>query len=80
MQISWLLGATAAVLGILVLQRLKVQSTYIYIFFGIALWYAMYKSGIHPTLAGVMLGLLTPNIPKSGVDVEDIEDGSLSVI
>ena len=79
-QISWLLGATAAVLGILVLQRLKVQSTYIYIFFGIALWYAMYKSGIHPTLAGVMLGLLTPNIPKSGVDVEDIEDGSLSVI
>ena len=79
-QISWLLGASAAVLGILVLQRVKVQSTYVYIFFGIALWYAMYKSGIHPTLAGVVLGLLTPNIPKSGVDVEDIEDGSLSVI
>jgi NhaA family Na+:H+ antiporter len=79
-QISWLLGAITAVLGILVLQRLKVQSTYIYIFFGIALWYAMYKSGIHPTLAGVVLGLLTPNSPKSGVEVEDIEDGSLSVI
>jgi NhaA family Na+:H+ antiporter len=40
----------------------------------------MYKSGIHPTLAGVVLGLLTPNSPKSGVEVEDIEDGSLSVI
>ena len=79
-QMSWLLGATAAVLGILVLQKLNVQLIYIYIFFGIALWYAMYKSGIHPTLAGVVLGLLTPNIPKSDVEVEDIEDGSLSVI
>ena len=79
-QISWLLGGTTAILGILVLQRLKVQSTLTYIFFGIALWFTMYKSGVHPTLAGVVLGLLTPNIPKSGVEVEEIEDGSLSVI
>jgi Na+:H+ antiporter, NhaA family len=79
-QISWLLGAAAAVVGILFLQRLKVQSTLIYILVGIALWYAMYRSGIHPTLAGVILGLLTPNLPKQGVDFDDIEDGSLSII
>lgn len=79
-QISWLLGGLAAVVGILVLQKIKVQSTLIYIFAGIILWYAMYRGGIHPTLAGVMLGLLTPNIPKHGVDAKDIEDGSLSVI
>ena len=78
--ISWLLGSSTAILGILVLQRLKVQSTLIYILIGIALWYAMYRSGIHPTLAGVILGLLTPNLPKHGVDVDDIEDGSLSII
>ena len=27
---------------------------------GAATWLAMYKSGVHPTIAGVLLGLLTP--------------------
>jgi NhaA family Na+:H+ antiporter len=66
--------------GILALQKMKVQSTLIYIFAGIAMWYSMYRGGIHPTLAGVILGLLTPNLPKQGSNAEDIEDGSLSII
>jgi NhaA family Na+:H+ antiporter len=47
---------------------------------GITLWYAFYRAGVHPTLAGVVLGLLTPNTPKSAVDYHDLEDGSLSII
>jgi NhaA family Na+:H+ antiporter len=34
------------------------------LFLGILLWFALYKTGVHPTLAGVILGLLTPNIPR----------------
>jgi NhaA family Na+:H+ antiporter len=30
---------------------------------GIAIWLAMFYSGIHPTIAGVLLGLLTPAKP-----------------
>ncbi len=47
---------------------------------GIALWYAFYRTGIHPTLAGVVLGLLTPDTPKDVNTHHDVEDGSLSII
>jgi NhaA family Na+:H+ antiporter len=79
-QISWLLGGLATILGILALQRMKVQSTLMYVLIGVAMWHSMYRGGIHPTLAGVVLGLLTPNAPKHGATAEDIEDGSLSII
>ncbi|MCI0681374.1 MAG: Na+/H+ antiporter NhaA [Gemmataceae bacterium] len=32
----------------------------IYVILGICIWLAFLKSGVHPTVAGVMLGLLTP--------------------
>jgi NhaA family Na+:H+ antiporter len=35
---------------------------------------------VHPTLAGVILGLITPNISQQRHDLEDIEDGSVSVL
>jgi NhaA family Na+:H+ antiporter len=40
----------------------------------------MYKSGVHPTLAGVVMGLLAPNQPKNDSGLVDSEDGSVSVI
>lgn len=78
--ISWLFAAAVAVLAIVLVKRIGLRSTYIYALLGIALWYAFYRTGIHPTLAGVVLGLLTPNIPKDVDTHHDIEDGSLSVI
>jgi Na+:H+ antiporter, NhaA family len=41
-----------------------VQSTTVYILIGVVLWFTLYKTGVHPTLAGVILGLMTPNTPK----------------
>jgi NhaA family Na+:H+ antiporter len=70
----------ATVVAILVLQRAKINSTVIYVFVGVGLWFALYKSGVHPTLAGVILGLLTPNLPKKDSGLEDEVDGSVSVI
>ena len=78
--ISWLFAAALAVLVIALLKRVGLRNTYIYVVLGIALWYAFYRTGIHPTLAGVVLGLLTPNIPKDVDTLHDVEDGSISVI
>lgn len=78
--ISWLFAAALAVLVIALLKRVGLRNTYIYVLLGIALWYAFYRTGIHPTLAGVVLGLLTPNIPKDVDTHHDVEDGSISVI
>ena len=77
---SWLLAAFMSILLILLFQKVKIASTSIYIAIGIALWFALYKSGIHPTLAGVILGLLTPNLVKDRSGLEDETDGSVSII
>ena len=77
---SWLLAAFMSILLILLFQKVKIASTSVYIAVGIALWFALYKSGIHPTLAGVILGLLTPNLVKVRSGLEDETDGSVSII
>jgi len=77
---SWLLAGLLATLAIVLFKTIGANSTYIYIFIGALLWYTLYRSGVHPTLAGVILGLLTPNIIKKSDRIKDIEDGSLTII
>ena len=77
---SWSLLAAITVASIYLLNKFGVKSTYVYILFGIALWYCMYKSGVHPTLAGVILGLMTPDILKENSKLHDGEDNQVSVI
>jgi NhaA family Na+:H+ antiporter len=63
--ISWgALGvAVLVVAGILLLQRIQVRAAPPYLLLGVALWLALFRSGVHPTIAGVLLGLLTPAVP-----------------
>lgn len=77
---SWLMAGLICVVAIVGLQKVKVTSIFIYALFAATLWFSLYKTGVHPTLAGVILGLMTPNIAHHKTDIEDIEDGSVSVI
>jgi NhaA family Na+:H+ antiporter len=77
---SWLLASALAVVLVFVLQRMNITSIFIYILCGFLLWYGLYRTGIHPTLAGVILGLLTPSRVKENTDLEDIDDGSVSYV
>jgi NhaA family Na+:H+ antiporter len=77
---SWLLASVLAVVLIIALTKMNVTSIFTYILCGILLWYGLYRTGVHPTLAGVILGLLTPNIEKPDSDLHDIDDGSVSYI
>ena len=45
---------------VLLLQWLGARSPLAYVLPGIIVWYGMLSAGAHPTLAGVILGLLTP--------------------
>jgi len=78
--ISWFFAAAVTVIVIALVKKFGVRNTYIYVLLGLALWYTFYRTGIHPTLAGVVLGLLTPNAPKEVDSHFDVEDGTLSVI
>lgn len=62
---SWLLASALLIIWILIMKRVGIRSTFIYFLAGACLWFALYKTGVHPTLAGVILGLLTPNIPRN---------------
>ena len=77
---SWALIGVFVILWIVLLKKLDSHTMYIYVILGIALWYRLLRSGVHPTLAGVILGLLTPNIPHQNSQLEDREDGTVSVI
>ena len=77
---SWFAASVLTIGAILILKQAKITSLVLYALFAFTLWFSLYKTGVHPTLAGVILGLLTPNIPKNTPNLEDIEDGSVSVI
>jgi len=77
---SWLAAAAMSVGVITLLKKAGVVSMLVYSIFAFTLWFSFYKTGVHPTLAGVIIGLMTPNIPHRSTKVEDVEDGSVSVI
>jgi NhaA family Na+:H+ antiporter len=56
--------AAVGLLGlILILQRLHVRWTVLYVLLGVGVWLAAFQSGVHATIAGVALGLATPAVP-----------------
>jgi NhaA family Na+:H+ antiporter len=77
---SWLAAAGLCIGVIAVLKKTGLESVLIYSLFAFTLWFSLYKTGVHPTLAGVILGLMTPNILRRRTKVEDVEDGTVSVI
>jgi Na+:H+ antiporter, NhaA family len=60
LQADSLLIAVGIVLAIFVLRHLGVRSLFPYFLLGGALWVAIFESGVHATIAGVILGLMTP--------------------
>ncbi len=66
--IAWegLVVGAGGVLGVLVLRWAGVRTPLVYLVPGAGVWAGLLISGIHPTLAGVVLGLLTPVRPWFG--------------
>jgi NhaA family Na+:H+ antiporter len=77
---SWILAGALAIVATLALQRLKVMKIYIYVFVGALLWYSLYKAGLHPTLAGVIMGVLAPATPIQDKNWSDSEDGEVTIV
>ena len=77
---SWLAASVLSIGFIALLKWARVSSIFIYAIFAFTLWFSLYQTGVHPTLAGVILGLMTPNIVLKRSQIVDLEDGSVSVI
>ncbi|MEO8477545.1 MAG: Na+/H+ antiporter NhaA [Actinomycetota bacterium] len=59
----WLASALSVAVLVVVSTRVRIRATGVYLLLGGALWYTTYRAGIHPTIAGVALGLMTPAHP-----------------
>jgi len=70
-KISWIaLGVAAALLVVLaVANRLGVRSLLVYGIVGAAVWVAVLKSGVHATVAGVLLAMTIP--VRTRIPIED---------
>ena len=66
LSLPWLAGAVGALFLVAGLRRAGVTAIAIYAILGLGAWLAMHESGVHATIAGVALGLLTPARPVAG--------------
>lgn len=64
--VGWLLGGAAAVAAVALLRRAGVRTYVPFVGLGVALWLCLFESGVHATLAGVVMGLLTPAVARTG--------------
>ncbi len=68
----WLLAALGCAGLWLLLQWRRIRGWYLYLPLGILCWTCMYASGVHATVAGVVLGLLTSSNVSRGPSVVDV--------
>lgn len=60
---SGIIVASLGILMVLGFQRIGVGSAFAYVLPGTVVWIGFLMTGAHPTLAGVVLGLMTPVLP-----------------
>jgi NhaA family Na+:H+ antiporter len=63
---SGLVVAALGIGGVFLLRGLGVRRPVVYLAPGLVLWAGILMTGVHPTIAGVVLGLLTPAEPWYG--------------
>jgi NhaA family Na+:H+ antiporter len=57
---GWLALALAAIATTVAARSAGVSFTFVYVVLGAVLWYSLFRGGVHPTIAGVVMGLLCP--------------------
>ncbi len=71
LETGYLIAAGLSLAAIWAANRVGIRSIAFYIAAGVVAWYLMLESGVHATIAGVVLGLITPAHPL--FDSEDFD-------
>jgi len=70
LSVGWLIVAFFVIFVTSLLKAVKIWYMPIYVILGFILWYAIFESGVHATIAGVIMGLLAPARPLLDNDDE----------
>jgi Na+:H+ antiporter, NhaA family len=71
---SWLVTAVALLVFTRIARQFDVQATWLYVALGAVVWFALHEAGVHPTLAGVAMGLLAPATARLSPELVDAEE------
>ncbi|MCH7668966.1 MAG: Na+/H+ antiporter NhaA [Acidobacteria bacterium] len=63
LSIPWLFTGLGGLLVVYLAGRAGIRHMAFYVAMGVFIWFAIFESGVHATLAGVALGLMTPVFP-----------------
>jgi len=75
LSLPMLAGAAVVTLALVVLNRRRVTALWPYLLLGVALWLLVLKSGIHATVAGVILAAAVPMGDKTAGPLFRLEHG-----
>ncbi|MGH8979347.1 MAG: Na+/H+ antiporter NhaA [Acidimicrobiia bacterium] len=67
------LAAGGFLAAMLVLRAMGVRRLWPFVVLGVGVWVAIHEGGVHATIAGVVLGLLTPTRPFRQADMVDAD-------
>ena len=70
--VPWLAASLAICVLLAILNKLDVYQARWYILLGLVLWFCMYNSGVHATLAGVILAFFLP--VRSDIKLENVQE------
>jgi len=62
----WLAGGFVGLVAVAMMNRVGIRNVWMYVLAGTCVWLCTLKSGVHPTIAGVILGLMCPAQPWLG--------------
>ena len=65
--VAWLIASAVLTAALVFLNRAHVYRAMPYAVLGVALWFALHESGLHATLAGVILAAVTPTRPPGNL-------------
>lgn len=71
---GWLAAGAVAVTASVLIHRLGVHHVSVFVVIGVVLWFSLHEAGVHPTLAGVIMGLLTPATPRVSRNLVDVDE------
>lgn len=74
LNLLWLVASLAVIAVYALLVNRGINFFVLLMPLGVLAWYFMLLSGVHATIAGVLLGLTVPAIPKAGHDISIAED------